>query len=171
MKKQQIYFLIILLQMCVTTTFSQLDVKTERYQNVDNVIIDLYDVISGPAGERDWDRMKNLFHPNAIMGALRMDDGKELGYSSFTLEEYVERSGPYFLENGFFESELNRSTQQYGELIHMFSAYESRHTKQGPVFSRGINSIQLIMEKERWWIVSIQWNSEREDLPIPKKLK
>ena len=171
MKKQQFYVLIIFLLACVSTIFAQKNTQTERYQNVDHVIEDLYDVISGPAGERDWDRMRNLFNPDAIMGSLRLNKDKVLGYSSFTVEEYIEGSGSYFLKNGFFESEIKRSTQTYGELIHLFSAYESRHTAAGAVFARGINSVQLVFEKQRWWIVSIQWNSERKDLPIPKKLK
>jgi hypothetical protein len=150
-------------------TFSQN--PTEGYQKIDDVIEDLYDVISGPAGERDWDRMRNLFHDDALMGSIRKNNAGELVYASFSLEEYIKRSATYFLENGFFESEIGSSSQSYGELVHRFSAYESRHTEKDPVFRRGINSIQLVYTKNRWWIVSIQWNSERDDLPLPKKLK
>ena len=139
--------------------------------SVDELVIALYEVISGPAGERDWDKMKSLFHPNAIMGSMRRSPEGQLVYSNFTVDQYIERSGPYFLENGFFETETGSSTDSFGELQHRFSAYSSKRTVDGPVFARGINSIQCVFDKGRWWIVSIQWNTERENLMIPKKLR
>jgi hypothetical protein len=169
MQIREFYLLMVIIGLIGGNAFSQN--TAERYQRIDYVIEDLYDVISGPAGERDWDRMRNLFHDDALMGSIRKNNEGELVYASFSLEEYIKRSGPYFLENGFFESEISSSSQSYGELVHRFSAYESRHTEKDPVFSRGINSIQLVYTKNRWWIVSIQWNSERDDLPLPKKLK
>jgi len=32
---------------------------------------------------------------------------------------------------------------------------------------RGINSIQLFFDGERWWIVNIYWQHENADAPIP----
>ncbi len=141
-----------------------------HFAEADQMIRELYAVISGPAGERDWEKMEALFHPAAIMGALRKNREGLVEYHHFTLDEYIRRNAPYFLANGFYESEIDRSIQEYGELMHVFSAYESRHNPDGPVFMRGINSIQLIHDKGRWWIISIQWNAERDDLPLPENL-
>ncbi len=145
--------------------------KNTSTSSVDQLVSALYEVISGPAGPRDWDKMKSLFHPNAIMGAMRKSPEGQLIYSNFTVDQYIERNGSYFLENGFFETETGSTTDSFGELEHRFSAYSSKRTADGPVFARGINSIQFVFEKGRWWIVSIQWNTEREDLMIPKKLR
>lgn len=153
-----------------TNLYAQNQSSSERYANVDYVVGDLYAVISGPAGPRNWDKMKSLFHENASMGSVRIGQDGKRTYSQFTVDGYIERSSKYFLENGFFETEIGRRTETYGELTHLFSAYQSQRTEDGPVFSRGINSIQLVFEKGRWWIVSIQWNSEREGLPIPKDM-
>jgi hypothetical protein len=34
---------------------------------------------------------------------------------------------------------------------------------------RGINSIQLMNDGRRWWIVSVFWEAETPQTPIPKK--
>jgi hypothetical protein len=52
----------------------------------------------------------------------------------------------------------------------VFSSYESKRTAQdAKPFSRGINSIQLLNDGKRWYVVTIFWDSERPDNPIPAK--
>ena len=34
-------------------------------------------------------------------------------------------------------------------------------------FARGINSIQMFNDGSRWWLVTIFWDSERDDNRIP----
>jgi hypothetical protein len=36
-------------------------------------------------------------------------------------------------------------------------------------FARGINSFQLIHDGKRWWVLTIFWEGERPDNPIPQK--
>ena len=38
---------------------------------------------------------------------------------------------------------------------------------RGGSFVRGINTIQLMQDGARWWILSIGWDTEREDQPLP----
>ncbi|MDX1408118.1 MAG: hypothetical protein R3330_08295 [Saprospiraceae bacterium] len=137
--------------------------------SVDAIITALYDVISGPAGERDWDRFRSFFKENAIMGAMAPTREGGLVYRAMTPESYLQNNGPYFLENGFWETEIGREVHQFGELAHVFTTYQFvlGDDPKGPVARRGINSVQLVFEQDRWWIVSIQWNSEREDNPLP----
>ena len=55
-------------------------------------------------------------------------------------------------------------------ITHAFSTYESRRTKDdAKPFARGINSIQLVNDGTRWWIVTVFWDSERPNNPIPAK--
>lgn len=105
------------------------------------------------------------------MGAMTPGPDGKLLYFPMTPDSYIERNGPFFLKNGFWEKEIGREQQQYGELVHVYSAYEYKMERDGEeIRQRGINSIQLIEQDGRWWIVSLQWNSEREDLKVPKKL-
>lgn len=73
-------------------------------------------------------------------------------------------------KDGFFEKEISRKTDQYGSVVQIFSTYESRRTiKDEKPFMRGINSIQLWFDGKRWWILTIFWQGETPDNPIPDK--
>ena len=142
--------------------------------SIDALIKATYDVISGPAGQkRDWDRFRSLFVPGArlIPTGLRPDSlGGGFGLRVLTPEEYVQTSGPFLENNGFFEVESGRKMEQFGQIAHLFSTYESRHkAEDAQPFMRGINSFQVFNDGKRWWIVTIYWAGERKDLPIPEK--
>ena len=136
---------------------------------IDAIMAALYNVISGPAGERDWNRFRSLFLPEARMGAVRKKPDGAFSASSFTPDGYVERAGNYFEEHAFFESEVSRKTEQFGQEAHVFSTYESRNAKEDKPFARGINSLQLFNDGKRWYVVSIFWDEERADNPLPQK--
>jgi hypothetical protein len=139
--------------------------------SVDGIVAALYDVISGPAGQsRNWDRMRTLFIPEArLIPTGKRPDGSAVR-RVLSVEDYIKNSGPSLEKNGFFEIEIGRKTEQFGGIVHLFSTYESkRATSDEKPFMRGINSIQLWNDGKRWWIISIFWQSESADTPIPEK--
>jgi hypothetical protein len=136
-------------------------------ESVDAFLAALYGVISGPAGPRDWNRFRSLFIPEArLIAAFKKPDGT-IAYRAMTVEGYIEGGQKYFQEKGFFEREISRKTERFGSVTHVFSTYESREAADGKPFARGINSIQLFYDGRRWWGVTIFWDSERPDQPIP----
>ncbi len=87
-----------------------------------------------------------------------------------TTQEYIATSGKWLLENGFFEKEIGRKTDQFGNIAQVFSSYESfRSAKDTKPFMRGINSIQLLYDGSRWWILNVFWQGETPEQPIPEK--
>ena len=48
-----------------------------------------------------------------------------------------------------------------------FSSYQSFRRGEPAPFARGINSIQLFWDGQRWWIMSIFWDAERPGNPLP----
>ena len=139
--------------------------------SIDAILTALYDVISGPAGQaRNWDRMRSLFIPGArLIPASRRADGT-VNPRVLTVDDYVTQIGPQLERNGFFEREIGRSTETFGTVTHAFSAYDSKRTLQdAQPFARGINSIQLLNDGKRWYVVTIFWDSERPDNQIPAK--
>lgn len=127
----------------------------------------LYDVISGPAGPRNWDRFKSLFYPGAKMGAMHASP-KGLSLSQFSPDEYVHNNAPLFRQFAFMEQEIGREVHEYGQIAQVFTAYQFKLMTPQPMEERGINSLQLIKEGGRWWIVDITWQEETKDNPIPK---
>jgi hypothetical protein len=157
--------------------------RASDVSSMDNIIAALYDVISGPAGQkRDWDRMRSLFVPGArliptspVRPAGTAPDAPLKGdepYATRVLDVngYVSRAGPYLEEHGFFERESARRVESYGNVAHVWSTYESRHNAaDAKPFARGINSIQLMNDGARWWIVTVFWQAETPQAPLPKK--
>ena len=85
-----------------------------------------------------------------------------------TPDEYATATGSNLERNGFFEREISRRTENFGSIAHLFSTYESRHAKdEEKPFARGINSIQLMNDGKRWWIVTVFWQGEDEKNPLP----
>lgn len=145
--------------------------KPSDVESVDAIIAALYDVISGPAGQkRDWDRFRSLFAPGArLIPTGRRPDGSQ-NMRVLTPQDYADMSGPGLERNGFFEREIGRETAAFGAITHVFSAYDSKRTAaDAQPFARGINSIQVMNDGKRWWIVTVFWDSERPDNQIPGK--
>jgi hypothetical protein len=142
--------------------------------SIDTIIRTAYDVISGPAGQqRDWDRERSLFWPGARLIPTAMQAGDNVSEPApqfLDMKTYIARVEPFFRENGFYETEIARRTEQFGGIAHAWSTYESRHAPEDPEpFMRGINSIQLFHDGARWWIVNIFWQHETADHPLPDR--
>ncbi len=145
--------------------------RPEDVASVDGILAALYDVISGPAGKRrDWDRFRGLFAPGArLIPTGRRPDGTSF-MRVLTPDEYATNVGARLETDGFFEKEIGRTTETWGGLVHAMSAYESfRAAGETVPFARGINSIQLVNDGKRWWVVTILWEGERPDNPIPAR--
>lgn len=138
-------------------------------ESPDAILGALYAVISGPAGQRrDWNRMRSLFLPHARLVATGKKPDGSAAIRVMSVEDYVTNVGPRIEKDGFVEQEIARRTERYGAVLHAFSSYAARRAATDPTpFVRGINSIQLYHDGQRWWINSILWQSETPELPIP----
>ncbi len=139
--------------------------------SLDSIIEALYDVISGEKGEaRDWERFRYLFHASGTLRSVGKTKEGKVDTRAMTTEDYIKRAEPFLVGNGFFEREIGRRTEQYRHITHVFSTYDSRNSASDKKpFARGINSIQLLYDEDRWWIISIFWNGETKEKPLPQK--
>ena len=143
-------------------------------ESIDAIIAATYDVISGPAGKkRYWNRERSLFVPGARLIPTATVPGKtdvDLAPLVLDVEGYIARVEPLFEKEGFYEKEIARRVEQFGRIAHVWSTYESRHDPSEPEpFMRGINSIQLFNDGKRWWILSIYWQHESKQHPLPQE--
>jgi len=136
---------------------------------IDHIIAAVYDVISGPAGQRDWGRFNSLYYPGARMIPTRRDEKGGISARIFTPDEYAKRSQDFFTKEGFFENAVANRVETWDKIAHVWSTYESRHAKGEKSFARGINSFQLFNEGSRWWILTVYWESEDPAHPLPEK--
>lgn len=146
--------------------------KPEDVSTIDGIVKAIYEVISGDPGQkRDWNRFRSLFYPNAKMipTGKNRNTGKS-GGRFITPEEYIATSGPYLEKEGFHEIGIAQRVEQFGNIAHVFTTYQTKHklADEKP-FMRGINSIQLVNDGTRWWILNIAWSQETPDNPIPEK--
>ena len=158
-----------------SATVGTTDVRPEAaaadVESIDAIMAAVYDVISGPQGQaRDWDRMRSLFVGGARLiptGRRRNGEGVHIIWS---VDEYIDTAGSQLEQGGFFEQEVGRKVDRFGNIAQVFSTYESRRTLEDPEpFMRGINSFQLWHDGSRWWVVTIFWQNETPNTPIPEE--
>lgn len=140
--------------------------------SLDAIMKAVYDVISGDAGKaRDWDRFRSLFHKDArLIPSGKNQQTGVVGARVMTPEDYIRTSGPFLEKNGFHERELARHVDQYGNIAQVFSTYHAFKTATDKEpFMRGINSFQLLNDGKRWWVMTIYWQQESAENPIPKE--
>ena len=126
-------------------------------------IDEMYAMISGPRGPRDWSRQANCFLPDALQIRTWVDDQGRPQKLSMTLDEYQANTTPFFASNDFYEIETGRRIDRFGNIAHVWSHYEARRAADdAEPERRGINSIQLFRHPELGWrIIHMIWDNER----------
>ncbi len=146
--------------------------RREDVESVDAILGALHDVISGPAETpRDWDRFRSLFAPDArlirVIDSPRQPGGAEM--EPMDLDTFIQFFESELGGADFYERESTRHVEAFGHIAHSFSTYESRREIGGIPFQRGINSIQLFQDQGAWRFVTILWDFERPECPIPAR--
>lgn len=137
------------------------------FSTIDNIISKLYQIISSESEVgRNWDVFRKLFRSEAKINALGKDQRGEERFISLTVEDYIRGAEASFQKQRLNEHEIGRMVEEYGDMVHVFSSYETKDATNERVLQRGINSIQLIYREERYWIISLLFNPETKDNPI-----
>lgn len=142
--------------------------------SVDAIVSALYASVSHAADAApDFDRMRRIF---LYVGMLVPPKAPGADFRAMDVDQFAERIEKSAADrkakgeppSGFFEREVARRTDCFGNICQVFSTYESRRAASDEKpFQRGINSIQLLKDGPRWWIASVIWDAERPDNPIP----
>ena len=127
------------------------------------VVDEMYAMISGPAGPRDWSRQDNSFLPQARQVRTWVDEQGKPQMKSMSLDDYERDTTSFFAANDFYEVETSRRIDLFGNIAHVWSAYEARRSPDDTAPERrGINSIQLFRHPEFGWrIIHMIWDNER----------
>ena len=127
------------------------------------VIDEMYAMISGPAGPRDWSRQAHCFLPEARQVRTWVDQDGRPQMLAMSLDEYRQNTAPFFAANPFYEVETSRRIDLFGNIAQVWSAYEARTSPNAADVERcGINSIQLFRHPEHGWrIIHMIWDNQR----------
>lgn len=85
-------------------------------------------------------------------------------------DAYINLAGDYFKSHAFYEKAIVNKVDRFGNMAQVFSSYESRNSPSEKPFTRGINSIQLFYDQNRWYVLSILWDEESSANPLPANL-
>ena len=120
--------------------------------SIDGIISAYYEIVSGPAGEApDADRDRSLHHPDAWVAIAGENSRGEPVVEVMTLDDYHSENAPR--EEGFWEWETDRVVSRSGNMVHVWSSYAGARTEGGEPYMRGVNSITLFHDGDRWWIM------------------
>ena len=140
--------------------------------SVDAIIAALYTAVSHPPNEQpDWSHMRTICLKDARFIPPQRPTGEFVFLSP---EDFIARVGGGIAtraktkeDTGVVEHEISRKTECWGNICQVFSTYEGRHLAADPKpFVRGINSIQLVKDGNRWWIVNVFWDQESPEKPL-----
>ena len=56
-------------------------------------------------------------------------------------------------------------------MTHVYESYGLHHTRTDRPFTRGINSVELLNDGSRYYILQVYWDTERPDNPLPPPLQ
>jgi hypothetical protein len=126
----------------------------------------MYRVISFAEGdEPDWDGMKRVFAPNALLTRITPEGVEHFDLASFQLmaQEMLDLG----IYTGFYEHEIARRAEIFGSLAHVLSIYETKRSAMAVgCLGRGVNSIQLLWADDSWQVLSLLWDEETSSNPL-----
>lgn len=143
--------------------------RPEDVASIDAIMAAFYALPAGNPGQpRDWDRYRSLFTPDARLIPARGDPKGGAMAMYVTITDYISLNKSYFEKGGFSDKETARKVDSFGHIAQVWSTFESRHSEADPEpYIRGINSIQLLKDGDRWWIVNVFWDFEGPGATIP----
>jgi hypothetical protein len=146
--------------------------RPDDVSSIEGIVKASYETISGGVGvPRQWGRDESLFDPNVRFVAVERDPKSGAIVAMITThQEFVDGTDASLVKGGFTERELAHKIDRYGNVATVLSSYEGKNASTGKVVTRGVNIFQLYFDGKRWWILSMVWDVETTQNPIPPKL-
>jgi hypothetical protein len=137
--------------------------STAEQAAVGAVVDEMYAMISGPKGPRDWSRQTKAFTTDARQMRTGVDADGRAWIKTMSPADYARDVAGFFEANDFFEVEIARRIDVLGNMAQVWSLYEARTAPDDATPERrGVNSIQLYRDPDLGWrIVSMIWDNER----------
>jgi len=160
----------LLLSIAHSSTAQVITKYGDNVSTLNGIMKAYYDVVTVEKGGKVYYERDSLLHwPNVMVGSAGISKTGKTVFHYISLKEYHRRSDASLEADGFYEKEISRKVEKFGAIYHVWSTYDSRNTKTGPIIEHGINSIELFNDGTRFWILGWFFDGERKDNPIPTK--
>jgi len=127
----------------------------------------LYEVVSSPAGARDWESVRKLYHPRATLVRTGIDGGGRPFALAMTFDEYIDNVTDLLAGIEFSESEIQQTATVFGNVARLASIYEYEYRGPDEIRGgRGVNFFNLVNEGQGWKIMNIVWDNERDGVSL-----
>ena len=142
--------------------------KLEDVSSVDAIIKASYEALSGAPDKLDLQRFKSLFAPDTRLATAKDDANGIPTYSLRSVDEFL--AAVALRQAPMTEREVARRTETYENMVQVWSTYDLITDDKGVQrHQKGINSILLVFDGQRWWIVGAIWRNESPGKPVPEK--
>ncbi|HEX8626028.1 MAG TPA: hypothetical protein VF782_13260 [Allosphingosinicella sp.] len=143
--------------------------EVRQFATIDGLMRALYESISGPPGGQDFELSRQIYHPDVRLVRTRLDKAGRPVAFSFSGEAYEANARALLDGLPFYEVETERRVVRFGNIAQVFSAYEARTAPGGGgLIKRGMNCAHLFNDGERWWLMHLIWDDEREGVEVPR---
>ena len=172
--------LIVVLMFLVSLGFSQTNesknekksLESYQVESIDGIVNSVYELISAKPGERDWQKFRALFLPDARIISIKKDENGVDSFYNLKISDYIDMIGPVLKDQEYYEIEIGRQLDEYHNIASVFSTFQSTLIDgENITVKNGINSMQLVYYNQRWWIANVLWNNETKENLIPDRYK
>jgi len=127
----------------------------------------LYEVISAPDGQRDWDAIRPLFHPRATMVRTGLDETGQPFALVMSHDEYIANATELLEGVQFKEIELRQEATAFGNVARLASVYQYSYKSETANNSgQGVNFFNLVNAGDSWKIMNMVWDNERPGVSL-----
>jgi hypothetical protein len=138
--------------------------------SAEDVVRSLYDLVSsGPSAPPDWEAVRELFLPEAVI-VLRTT---REALTVFSVDGFLQDfrafyESPDVTENGFRETVLDLRATKVGDIAQAWVLYEAR--VPGGRGNRGLDAFLLVRRGDRWQVAAVTNEVPMPGRPVPEDL-
>ena len=127
----------------------------------------LYEIVSTPGPDRDWEAERPLYHPDARLVRTGLSDDGSAFAKVMSLDEFIENADEMLTNVEFSEIEIAHEARIFGNVAQVASVYEkSFKSETEETRGRGVNFFSFIYDGSNWLIMSIIWDNERDGVCV-----
>ncbi len=127
----------------------------------------LYEIVSTPGSDRDWEAERPLYHPDARLVRTGLNDDGSSFAKVMSLDEFIENADEMLANVEFSEIEIEHEARIFGNVAQVASVYEkSFKSETEETHGRGVNFFNFIYDGSNWLIMSIIWDNERDGVRV-----